>query len=338
MVHLVQISNGSTRRVALVKEPTLRCLEGIQSIYELAAGSLRDGASLSAYAAEKATGETLDYDAVYENRSQWRLLCPIDLPGAPSRVLVTGTGLTHLGSAKDRQAMHEAQNPIEAAAMTDSMRMFEWGVESGRPAKGEIGVAPEWFYKGNGSVLKGPFAALSVPPYAEDGGEEAEIAGIYLVGEDGTPCRLGMAIGNEFSDHKFERRNYLNLAGSKLRSCGLGPELVVGAPFQTISGEARIERDGQVIWDKNLKTGEQHMCHSLSNIEHHHFKFEGHRQPGTLHVHFFGAHALSFGDGVELQDGDWMDIRYEGFGRPLRNPIHIESRSENLQVVLSAMS
>ena len=337
MVHLVQISNGSTRRVALVEGPTLRCLEGIQSIYELAAGSLRDGASLSAYATEKATGEVLGYDAVYENRSQWRLLCPIDLPGAPSRILVTGTGLTHLGSAKDRQAMHEAQNPIEAAAMTDSMRMFEWGVEGGRPAKGEIGVAPEWFYKGNGSVLKGPFAALPVPPYAEDGGEEAEIASIYLVGEDGTPCRLGMAIGNEFSDHKFERRNYLNLAGSKLRSCGLGPELVVGAPFQSISGEARIERDGRVIWDKNLKTGEQHMCHSLSNIEHHHFKFEGHRQPGTLHVHFLGAHALSFGDGVELQDGDWMDIRYEGFGRPLRNPIRIESRSENQQTVVRAM-
>jgi hypothetical protein len=338
MVHLVQIGNGSIRRVALVEEPTLRCLEGIQSIYELAEESLRDGASLSARAAEKATGEVLDYDSVYENRSQWRLLCPIDLPGAPSRVLVSGTGLTHLGSAKDRQAMHAAENPLEAAAITDSMRMFQWGVENGRPAKGEIGVAPEWFYKGNGSVLKGPFAALPVPPYAEDGGEEAEIAGIYLVGEDGTPCRLGMAIGNEFSDHKFERRNYLNLAGSKLRNCGLGPELVVGAHFQSVSGEARIERDGKVIWHKQLETGEQHMCHSLANIEHHHFKFEDHRQPGTLHVHFFGAHALSFGDGVELRDGDWIDICYEGFGRPLRNPIRIEPRRENLQVVVRAAS
>ena len=33
-----------------------------------------------------------------------------------------------------------------------------------------------------------------------------------------------VAVGNEFSDHKFERKNYLNLAGSKIRTCGLGPE------------------------------------------------------------------------------------------------------------------
>ena len=338
MVHLVQIGDGKTRRVALVDEPNLRCLEGVQFIYELAEESLRKGASLSACALEKAKGEVLDYDAVYKNGSGWHLLCPIDLPSAPSRVLVSGTGLTHLGSAKDRQAMHAVGNSVNAADVTDSMRIFQWGVERGFPAEGEIGVAPEWFYKGNGSVLKDPFGALTVPPYAEDGGEEAEIAGIYLIGEDGTPWRLGMAVGNEFSDHKFERRNYLNLAGSKLRNCSIGPELVVGAPFESIRGKARIERDGKVVWDKMLATGEKNMCHSLANLEHHHFKFEGHRQPGTLHVHFFGAHALSFGDAVELHDGDWMDICFEGFGRPLRNPIRIEPRNENLLVPVRSMS
>ena len=34
-----------------------------------------------------------------------------------------------------------------------------------------------------------------------------------------------MAQGNEFSDHRFEKKNYLNLAGSKLRTCSIGPEL-----------------------------------------------------------------------------------------------------------------
>jgi hypothetical protein len=69
------------------------------------------------------------------------------------------------------------------------------------------------------------------------------------------------------------------------------------------------------------------MCHSLANLEHHHFKFESHRQPGNVHVHFFGAHSLSFGDGIELQDGDWMEVRYDGFGRSLRNPIRIETKA-----------
>jgi hypothetical protein len=212
--------------------------------------------------------------------------------------------------------------------------MFQWGVESGRPAEGEIGVAPEWFYKGNGSMLRAPLEPLTIPAYAEDGGEEGELAGVYVIGADNTPYRIGMTAGNEFSDHRFEKRNYLNLAGSKLRTCSLGPELVVGAGFQSVSGEVRIERGAKTIWSKAVATGENNMCHSLSNLEHHHFKFEGHRQPGDVHVHFFGAHSLSFGDGIALEDGDWMEVRYEGFGRALRNPVRVEAKSENRHVAV----
>jgi hypothetical protein len=338
MLHLVQIKNGSSRRVAIVDGSHLRSLEGVDSVYALAQASLKKGESLSKYAETLATGESLDYDAIYKGASAWHLLSPIDVPGAPSRVLVAGTGLTHLGSAKERQAMHLAESPKAAEAVTDSMKMFQWGVEGGRPGEGKIGIAPEWFYKGDGSVLRAPSEPLTIPAHAEDGGEEAEVAGVYLVGDDGTPYRIGMAIGNEFSDHKFEKRNYLNLAGSKLRTCSLGPELIVDAPFQSVTGEVHIERAGKILWQKKVETGEENMCHSLANLEHHHFKFEGHRQPGSVHVHFFGAHSLSFGDGIELQDGDWMEVSYEGYGRPLRNPIRIEPKSENRPFRVQALS
>jgi hypothetical protein len=332
MTRLVQISNGSSRRVATVEEPHLRCLAGVESVYELAQRCLQSGRGLGEQSRALATGETLDYDAVYAQASEWRLLAPIDVPGSSSRLTVAGTGLTHLGSAKDRQAMHAADVQKAAQAvetMTDSMKMFQWGVEGGRPSEGEIGIAPEWFYKGNGSILRGPFEALTVPAYAEDGGEEAEVAGIYIVGDDGAPYRLGMTLGNEFSDHRFEKRNYLNLAGSKLRVCSIGPELVVGAAFHVVAGEVRIRRGAETVWAKAIETGEANMCHSLANLEHHHFKFEGHRQPGDVHVHFFGAHSLSFGDHVELEDGDWMEVRYEGFGRALWNPVSIERKEAN---------
>jgi hypothetical protein len=338
MIHLVQISDRSARRVAIVEEPRLHCLTGVQSVYELAQQCLSLGRQLSEYAIAIATGEVLDYDAIYSGASKWHLLSPIDVPGASSRLMISGTGLTHLGSAKERQAMHLADTVKAVETVTDSMRMFQWGIEGGRPAKGEIGIAPEWFYKGNGSMLEAPFGPLTIPAYAEDGGEEAELAGIYLIGEDGMPYRIGMATGNEFSDHQFEKRNYLNLAGSKLRACSLGPELVVGAGFQTVDGEARIERGAETIWSKKLATGEENMCHSLANLEHHHFKFEGHRHPGDVHVHFFGAHSLSFGDGIALQDGDWMDIRYEGFGRSLRNPIRVEAKKANRPVVVRSLA
>ena len=51
------------------------------------------------------------------------------------------------------------------------------------------------------------------------------------------------------------------------------------------------------------------------------FRSEFHRRPGDLHIHFFGADAFSFGDGVRLEDGDVMQVRFEGFGRALRNPL-----------------
>lgn len=342
MTHLVQIGNSSSRRVAMAKEPYLLCLAEVESVYELAQRCVHSGGSLSEQARALATGETLNYGAVYAGESEWRLLAPIDVPGQPSRLTIAGTGLTHLGSARNRQAMHEAaagkSTEETAEPVTDSMRMFQWGVKGGRPAQGEIGVAPEWFYKGTGAMLRGPFEPLIVPPYAEDGGEEAEVAGVYIIGQDGAPYRLGMVVGNEFSDHQFERRNYLNLAGSKLRTCSVGPELVIGADFNSIAGEVRVERGNETIWSKPVETGEANMCHSLQNLEHHHFKFEGHRQPGDVHVHFFGAHSLSCGDGIVLRDGDWMEVRYEGFGRALRNPIRIAPKDADRLIAVRSLA
>src|ERR1017187_6586571 len=99
MMHLVQIANQSTRRVALVEEPYLRCLAGVASVYELAQECLRKGLSIPEYVRSLQVDESLLYDDVYSGKSPWKLLAPIDVPGAPSRVLVAGTGLTPIGSA-----------------------------------------------------------------------------------------------------------------------------------------------------------------------------------------------------------------------------------------------
>jgi hypothetical protein len=217
------------------------------------------------------------------------------------------------------------------------MKMFQSGVEGGRPATGEIGSAPEWFYKGNGSIVRAHNEPLVVPAYSADGGEEAEIAAAYLIARNGHPYRIGMMQGNEFSDHLFEKRNYLNLAGSKLRTCSLGPELVVGPDFQLVPGKVSIARGEQSFWSQPIASGEEEMCHSLRNLEHHHFKFELHRRPGDVHIHFLGAHSLSFGQGLKLQDGDVMSIQFDGFGRPLRNPVFIP-REKNTPVEVTPLA
>ncbi|HWC58951.1 MAG TPA: AraD1 family protein [Verrucomicrobiae bacterium] len=329
MNRLVQIQNGANRRVALVEEPHLRLIGGVTSVYDLAVIADSKNTSLLKLVQDSATDERLDYNAIYDGKSPWKLMAPIDHPQEPARCLISGTGLTHLGSAKNRQAMHSASE----AEMNDSMKIFKWGVEGGKPAPGKIGIAPEWFYKGNGGMLRGPGESLDVPSHAEDGGEEAEIAGVYFVAANGVPRRIGMAIGNEFSDHKFEKRNYLNLAGSKLRACALGPELVIDPEFQSVPGTVKIERGGKIIWSQEILTGEKEMCHSVANIEHHHFKFEGHRRPGDVHVHYFGACSLSFGAGIVLEHGDMMEVSFSGFGRPLRNPLRVAERNDRLVTV-----
>jgi hypothetical protein len=333
-VHLVQLSNAGRRRVALVEEPRLRLLDA-ESIYSLAESAIRAGFGLSEKVKSAVTQESLEYDSIYDSSSEWKLLPPIDHP-EPSRCLVSGTGLTHLGSARDRQAMHaKTLTAEEYEELTDSMKMFRWGMDGGRPDAGRIGVPPEWFYKGTGSILRAHGEALHVPSFAEDGGEEAEIASIYIVGASGQPYRIGMAIGNEFSDHCFEKKNYLNLAASKLRNCAIGPELVLDPEFKSVTGEVKIERNGRVLWRKEIRTGESEMCHTLQNLEHHHFKFEAHRQLGDVHIHFLGADCLSFGEGIRLADGDFMQIAFQGFGRPLRNSVRIDRRADELITVSS---
>ncbi|TDH27287.1 GguC protein [Segetibacter sp. 3557_3] len=323
IVQLVHPSSG--RQVALVQEPYLQLLKAA-SVYALALEAIDASLSIAELIPEQLTGESVDYNAVYDGTSPWRLLPSFDHPDGPFGCTVSGTGLTHKNSALNRQMMHRSANDKP----TDSMVMYEWGVNGGSPSAGSIGTQPEWFYKGNGTLLKAHNEPLEVPAYANDGGEEPEIAGVYVVDERGQPWRLGFTTANEFSDHVMEKKNYLYLAPSKLRNCAIGPELVLDESFTALQGRVQILRNNQVLWSAEINTGESNMAHSLANLEHHHFKYACHRVPLQAHVHFFGADAFSFGSNVVLEEGDMMQIHWQGMGRPLRNPLRISGETDTL--------
>jgi hypothetical protein len=329
-MRLVQIvRDDKERHVALVEEPRLKILRNWKSVFELAQAAISAKRKIAEVIGE--SGESIDYDAVYAGESPWKLLPCFDHP-EPSRFYITGTGLTHKASAANRQSMHESTGPI-----SDSMKMFQIGLEGGRPKNGCIGASPEWFYKGTGHIVRACNEPLDVPWHGEDGGEEAEIAGVYLNGPDGQVYRVGMTQSNEFSDHVFEARNYLYLASSKLRSCAIGPELVIDADFSgDVSGQSRVLRDGRIIWEASLASGEKQMCHTLANLEHHHFKHASHCRAGDAHLHFLGADNFSFKDRLKLADGDLMELQFAGFGRALRNPLRIERQTPSA-VRLSAL-
>jgi hypothetical protein len=290
-------------------------VKGAASTYALAQEGIAAGQSLGQVIAAHGLGEAVDLLGLLE---AGRVVLPITHPD-PAHLHVTGTGLTHLGSAAARDAMHSKLAGAET--LTDSMKMFRMGLEGGRPAAGHVGAQPEWFYKGNGHIAVPPGAALLAPEFAEDGGEEPEVAGIYVIGQDGTAHRVGWALGNEFSDHVTERVNYLWLAHSKLRHASFGPEILVGDLPADIRGTSRIRRKGAVIWEKPFLSGEANMSHTFANLEHHHFKYDLFCQPGDVHVHMFGTATLSFADGIQTKDGDIFDIEAPAFGLPLKNPL-----------------
>src|SRR2546430_1928952 len=129
-------------------------------------------------AAASIFSQTLEYDPVYELRSPWQLLPPFDHPQEPARCLVTGTGLTHKASAENRQSMHAA---AKAAVVTDSMRMYQWGLEGGRPTPGTIGTPPEWFYKGCGTILRAHGEPLDVPPRMRRPVSSAQVGSVWEI-------------------------------------------------------------------------------------------------------------------------------------------------------------
>lgn len=312
----IVLADGKSR-VAVREGGTTRLVNDAKSIYALALEAVRAGTTLATVVSDRGLGDAIDLEAAIR---AGQVLSPVRHPD-PAHLHLTGTGLTHLGSAATRDSMHKKLDASGEEMLTDSMKMFRMGMDGGRPARGQAGVQPEWFYKGNGNMVVDPGKPLVSPHFALDAGEEPEIAGVYLVGDDGTPYRIGFALANEFSDHVTERINYLYLAHSKLRNASFGPEILVGELPADIRGTSRIIRAGKTIWEKPFLSGEANMSHTIANLEHHHFKYGVFRQPGDVHVHMFGTATLSFADGVKAETGDVFEIEAAEFGLALRNPL-----------------
>lgn len=318
-MRLIQFENeNGLRNVGVINGDRVEVLRNVGSTRELALAAIRNKRSL----VEEIVSFERDSGPVYrELLDAGRVLAPLDHED-PTHCLVSGTGLTHLGSASTRDKMHQQAEEAEEK-VTDTMQMFRWGMQGGRPQPGTSGAQPEWFYKGDGSIVVRPGEDFPVPDFAEDFGEEPELTGLYVIGDDAKPYRIGFALGNEFSDHVTERKNYLYLAHSKLRYCSFGPELRVGELPGHLAGTSRIRRGHDVLWEKEFLSGEENMCHSLENLEYHHFKYAQFLRPGDVHVHFFGTATLSFADGIKAQPGDQFEVSLAEFGEPLRNGVSV---------------
>ena len=157
-MRLAQIIDENGKRALVVTaRGESRLVKGARTTLALVEQAIEAGAPLRKLIADRGVGKPVDLAAALKEK---RVLAPIDHPD-PAHVYVTGTGLTHLGSAEGRDKMHKSL--ADPAALTDSMQMFKMGLEGGKPDKGKIGVQPEWFYKGDGSIA-GPARRRSRQP------------------------------------------------------------------------------------------------------------------------------------------------------------------------------
>ncbi|MBK8157933.1 MAG: FAH family protein [Rhodospirillaceae bacterium] len=315
-MRLIQYFQDGHRHVGVVQPDGNHAREigKISSVFEIANLAIARKVGIEALVNEFVTDRVVNYDDLL---AKHQVMAPIEHP-EPARFFITGTGLTHIGSASARNKMHVATHG-DGAPESDSMKIFRMGLDGGKPGKGKIGIQPEWFYKGVGTCVLAPGEPIPLPAYALAGAEEAEIVGLYLVGPDGQPYRIGYALGNEFSDHITEAQNYLYTQHSKLRACSIGPEILIGELPQDVRGKSRIRRGDQILWEEDFLSGEKNMSHSIANLEHYHFRYPMFRRPGDLHAYFFGAAVMSYASGIKTQPGDVFEIEAEVFGKTLRN-------------------
>src|SRR5688572_28073009 len=116
-MRLIQFVDGSAKRrvAAITGRGPPRLVRRAASVRDLALKAHRSKRSLRKTVEAHGLGKPVDYDALIAER---RLLAPLDHP-EPSRMIVALTGLTHLGSAQSRDAMHVK---LQGAELTDSMK------------------------------------------------------------------------------------------------------------------------------------------------------------------------------------------------------------------------
>lgn len=314
-MRLIQFEDRrGNRSVGIVRQDTIDVLAGATSMRELALSAIRAGDTLERHVRAQGLCGSTSYRALLDEKL---VLPPLDHED-PGHCMVSGTGPTHSGRASIRNGM-DRKRGSEQVGVIHAGQMSNWENARGRRSTGEPGVQPAWFYKGDGGIIVRPGAAFPVPDFAMDAGEEPELTGLYVVGDDGNPYRVGFAVGNEFSDHVTERKNHFHLGHSKLRYCSFGPELHIGPMPASLLGMSRIRRDGRVIWEKEFISGQDTMCCSVESLEYHHFKYNQFLRPGDVHVHFLGTALRSFADDVRTEPGDVFEITLAGFGEPLVN-------------------
>jgi hypothetical protein len=128
-VLISQIKGDTGGIIVAVREVggAARAVNNAASVYALAMEAAKSGKSLVSVIEAHGFGDAVDLEKA---RDAGTFLPPITHPD-PAHLHLTGTGLTHLGSAATRDSMHKKTTEAAEETLTDSMKMFKMGLENG---------------------------------------------------------------------------------------------------------------------------------------------------------------------------------------------------------------
>jgi hypothetical protein len=97
------ISLQGQKKTGIVEEAKIRLLHTIKTTYELVFYAEENNLEIQQAASRLASDTFEDYQKILDEK---RILLPLQHPD-PYHTWITGTGLTHLGSAASRDSMHK---------------------------------------------------------------------------------------------------------------------------------------------------------------------------------------------------------------------------------------
>lgn len=178
---------------------------------------------------------------------------------------------------------------------------FDHPSEPGRCLVSAAG--PPWQYLGSGACLRGHGDSIS------DAGC-GDLAAVYVIGRDGAPRRVGVALGQSS------------------RCSVLGPELTLDADLARVDSTVKVMRAGREVWSRSLSGGDAPLAWALASVEPDYFEAAGSRRYGDAHVHFFGQRIFNAWEGIPAREEDELVIEFSGLGRPLRNCLRSEQSAQ----------
>jgi hypothetical protein len=203
--------------------------------------------------------------------------------------------------------------PLEHPVPT---RCWVTGSEGAAGTRADDAAAASWFFRGSGSTLIAAGQPLPVPAFAPAGLPAAQLAGLYVIADDGVPCQVGWCLAHPVIDRALAGGG--GAGHARLRATAVGPEVLLGELPGALPATARILRGSKLLSEQSFDLGPATMARGFADLARDHFRYGMHRRPGDVHVHCFGSGAVATTAEAATPD-QVFELACPALGRPLRN-------------------